>query len=307
MSKKECKTVIDDISELLTGVINGKDVEVSDEFLAEFGGSVAVALKNALTARTNKTRKTKTLYMSEWGRPCRRQLWYDIRPEYKVDKEKISSSNLVKFLYGDILEELVLALATLAGHEVTDQQKSCEIDLPNGWKLRGRMDGKIDGEVMDVKSTTSFGFAKFKKGTLAQDDPFGYIDQLGGYVEAENPSGIPAGTKSSFIVIDKQLGHLCRMEIEKDVDASPQDIEDKRLEFVMDLESSKPPERHFKDKPEGKAGNMRLDTGCSYCGYKEECWKDCNDGKGLRTFLYSNGPKFMTTVVKEPNVMEKTD
>ena len=290
---------------MLTGVINGKDVEVSDEFLAGFGSSVAIALKNALTARTNKVRKTKTLYMSEWGRPCRRQLWYDIRPEYKKEKELISSSNLVKFLYGDILEELVLALATLSGHTVTDQQKSCEIDLPNGWKLRGRMDGKIDGEVMDVKSTTSFGFKKFKDGKLASDDPFGYIDQLGGYVEAENPEGIKEGTKSSFIVIDKQLGHLCRMEIESVDPVSVQDVEDKRLEFVMDLESSKPPERHFKPKAEGKAGNMRLDTGCSYCAYKQECWKDCNDGKGLRTFLYSNGPKFLVEVVKEPNVLEK--
>ena len=291
---------------MLTGVIGGEDVGVSDEFLAEFGSNVAIALKNALTARTTKVRKTKTLYMSEWGRPCRRQLWYDIRPEYKVNKEAISSSNLVKFLYGDILEELVLALAELAGHTVTDQQKSCEIELPMGWKLRGRMDAKIDGEIVDVKSTTSFGFKKFVDGKLAQDDPFGYIDQLGGYVEAEHPEGVPEGTKTSFVVIDKQLGHLCRMELVTAEDATAQEIEDKRTEFVMDLESSKPPERHFKDKPEGKAGNMRLDTGCSYCGYKEECWKDCNDGKGLRTFLYSNGPKFLTHVEKIPQVSEKS-
>lgn len=305
MSKKECKTLVDDISDMLTEVINGSDVEVSDEFLANFGGNVALALKNALTARTNKVRKTKTLYMSEWGRPCKRQLWYDIRPEYKKDKEAISSSNLVKFLYGDILEELVLALAELAGHEVTDQQKSCELDLPNGWKLRGRMDAKIDGEIVDVKSTTSFGFQKFVKGKLAEDDPFGYIDQLGGYAEAENPEGVPEGTTTSFIVIDKQLGHLCRMEMVADTPQAPEITEEERTKFVESLEGIDPPPRHFEAKPDGKSGNMRLDTGCSYCSYKYECWKDCNDGKGLRTFLYSNGPKFLTEVVKEPNVIEK--
>ena len=305
--KKTAETLIDDIRELLTGVIEGNSVEVSDEYLAEFGSNVAIKLKDALTARNKKVRKTKTLYMSEYGRPCRRQLWYDIRPEYKENKEDISSSNLIKFLYGDILEELVLALAELAGHEVTHQQHPCELQLPNGWKLRGRMDAKIDGEIVDVKSTTSFGFQKFAKGTLAEDDPFGYISQLGGYVEAEHPEGIPEGTKTSFIVIDKQLGHLCRMEMEASKDQDPIATSDEHLSLVMDLEASEPPKRHWEEQPEGKSGNMKLPTGCAYCAYKQECWKDANDGKGLRTFIYSNGPKYLTKVAKEPNVVEAKD
>ena len=50
------------------------------------------------------------------------------------------------------------------------------------WKASwASMDCKIDGVLTDVKSTSSFGFKKFKEATLAFDDPFGYIDQIKAY------------------------------------------------------------------------------------------------------------------------------
>ena len=45
---------------------------------------------------------------------------------------------------------------------------------------KATMDCKIDGVVTDVKSTSTFGFKKFKDGSLAFDDPFGYIAQIKG-------------------------------------------------------------------------------------------------------------------------------
>lgn len=302
--KKELSTLIEDIYSMLDGVIDGKSVELNDEVFAEFGANVAMKLKNTLTARTSKSRKTKTLYMSEYGRPCKRQLWYDIRDEHKVNKEKLSAPNLIKFLYGDILEEVVLVLSEAAGHEVSDAQKECEVNLPRGWRLRGRMDAKIDGEIVDVKSTTSYGFKKFAEGTLAKDDPFGYIPQLAAYNDAEYDGEMPYGTKTAFVVIDKQLGHMCAMELESESSNTKESVEQTREELVSALESPVPPDRAFVDVPEGKSGNMKLATGCSYCGFKHECWKDSNDGKGLRTFVYSKGPVFLTNVAKEPKVGE---
>ena len=41
--------------------------------------------------------------------------------------------------------------------------------------------------------------------------------------------------------------------------------------------------------------------GCAYCGFKIECWKDANGGKGLRKFKYSNGSRFLTHVAKRPH------
>ena len=45
----------------------------------------------------------------------------------------------------------------------------------------------------------------------------------------------------------------------------------------------------FHDKPDGESGNRKLAIGCMYCDYKVDCWKDANDGKGLRKFDYKNG------------------
>ena len=49
---------------------------------------------------------------------------------------------------------------------------------------------------------------------------------------------------------------------------------------------------------------MKLSIGCSYCAYKVDCWSDANDGQGLRKFIYSKGPRWLTKVVSEPNVSE---
>lgn len=294
---KKAENVVDDIYGLLSDVINGETKELSPEIMADFGTRVAFKLEKALTARA-EGRKPKTLYMSEYGRPCRRQLWYEIRGEF--DKEKLRPENLIKFLYGDLIEEIVLVLAKLAGHEVTDEQKVCEIELPYGWKLRGRLDAKIDGELVDAKSASTFAFKKFKDGTLADDDPFGYIPQLEAYAESE---GVKEGEDISFLVVDKTLGHMTRMAVPY-APKNKEDLEKFREELVEDMERTMPPARNFGDILEGKSGNRKLPVTCSYCGYKEECWKDANDGAGLRTFAYTRGPVFMTKVVRKPNVPE---
>jgi hypothetical protein len=59
-----------------------------------------------------------------------------------------------------------------------------------------------------------------------------------------------------------------------------------------------PPKRCYGHQPDGKSGNMKLGVGCSYCAYKHECWSS------LRTFIYSNGPRYLTYVAREPDVME---
>jgi len=36
------------------------------------------------------------------------------------------------------------------------------------------------------------------------------------------------------------------------------------------------------------------------------CWSDANQGKGIRTFKYSNGTRELVQVVKTPDVEEVT-
>lgn len=291
MSNQE--EVVKDVLALLRGVAHGDSVTIPDGVKEDFGRIMGDKLEKALTARVLKNNRadTKTLHFSEIGHPCRRKVWYNVHtPDVG---EKISGDTLLKFLYGDLIEELYLALVRLSGHEVTDEQKRCVVELVDGWKVTGYLDAKIDGETVDVKSASTPSFKKFEEGLL--QDPFGYHQQLRGYCEAEGESF------GSWHVVDKTLGHVTSLSQKFD----PMSEHEKR-DLVEAVDRPDPPPRGFEAVPEGKSGNMKLPVTCSYCPFKHECWKDANGGKGLRTFLYSKGPVFLTEVGKEPNVPEYT-
>lgn len=285
-------TVVEDIYEVLDKVISGDEVEVPEVALQNLGEGIKDAVKRACTPRT-KVRKEKVLYFSEVGKPCTRSLWYNLNG---VKKAKLQPHNLIKFLYGDILEELLIFLVKLSGHEVSDEQKTCEIELPNGWKMRGRMDFKIDGTVVDAKSASSYAFTKFQGDSIHGQDPFGYLAQLAGYAMHEGDhNGV------GFLVIDKQNGTLVlHQPHETDLSLALPEWED----FIEHLEAPTPPDRVFEDKAFGKSGNQCLAMECSYCDYKKTCWADANGGKGLRMFVYSNKPVYMTQLSREPKVPE---
>lgn len=300
MSSKTADTLIKDIHKLLKEVANGKGTEIPPEKLGEFGANVAMKLSEALKGRGTRTRPPKTLYMGEIGKPCRRQLWYEVNKSgNNFDQDKLQPSTLIKFLYGDILEELVLMLCEAAGHDVTDRQKSITMDLPNGWQLRGKMDARIDGEIVDVKSASTQSFQKFVKGIDRLNDPFGYISQLQSYNVAED---VTPGEPTSFIAIDKQNGTLVRDEHKVDA----QIMSKKELiELTNDMERIAPPPRKF-DAQVTSHQNECLGVECSYCAWKYECWKDANNGKGIRTFLYSRKPVHLVKIKKVPDVQELT-
>ena len=93
---------------------------------------------------------------------------------------ELKGSTYIKFLYGHIIEELVVTLCRLAGHSVTDQQKECHVS-----GVKGHMDGRLDGVLFDVKSCSAYGFKKFKQNTLHLNDDFGYIPQMKAYAHSE--------------------------------------------------------------------------------------------------------------------------
>lgn len=263
--------------------------EVSEEQANEFGKQLADLIANRLRERKEGSRKEFTLRMSNIGKGAR-QLWYESRFE---PNEKIAPHTLVKFMFGDIIESLVLFLAGVAGHRVTSQQ--AEVGVAG---IKGHIDADIDGVTVDVKSASTFAFRKFENGTLADDDPFGYMDQMAGYCTARNTDG-------AFIAVDKQNGHIAYLPVYKE-DLDGICIED-RIEYLKKaVASDVEPERCYQDEPDGQSGNRKLGVNCSYCPFKERCWADSNGGLGLRTFLYSNGPRFLTNVAREPNVPEVT-
>lgn len=229
-----------------------------------------------------------TLRMSNIGRPLR-QLYYDLTGQ---EGEKLTSQIKFKFQYGHFLEDALMALATRAGHEVTDRQREVELD-----GVLGHIDGIIDGVLVDVKSASPQSYKKFENGSLLGDDPFGYCDQLSSYWAC-----LPEVERAGFLAIDKVSGKICFHELDKNK-KKDRDAISKRISQINDMVAgTEEPERCYSTVPEGKAGNERLGVGCSYCAHKFHCWRDSNDGQGLKVYTYSTGPKFFTKVVKEPRV-----
>lgn len=230
-----------------------------------------------------------TLRMSNIGKGTR-QLWYDNK---YGNEENLSPSTILKFVFGDIVEHLLLFLASMAGHSVTHLQD--EVSLEG---IKGHIDADIDGVTVDVKSASTHSFRKFADGSLVENDPFGYIEQIAGYSTARNTSG-------AFLAVDKQNGHIAYLPFTKD-ELSVFNVKG-RITYIKEaIKSEVEPDRCYPDEPEGSSGNMKLGVNCSYCSHKGRCWADVNGGLGLRTFLYSSGPKFLTKVAREPNVREVT-
>ena len=203
-----------------------------------------------------------------------------------------NAATQIKFLYGHLLEEIVLMLVRMSGHKVTDEQKEVTVS-----GVQGHMDCIIDGEVIDIKSTSGFSFKKFKNGTLPEDDPFGYMAQIAGYEEGEGTN------KGGCLAINKENGEIALL--------IPQEIDKPNIKYRIaklkrELKLATPPALCYNPIPDGKSGNMKLPRGCVYCRHKIECHKDSNNGAGLRIFKYAKNLSFLTTVVKEPRVQEIT-
>lgn len=250
-------------------------------------------IESLLLSRFTEERKAPTLRMSNLGQPCEAKLYRDVN--YPDDAEKLTGQTLFKFLYGDLLELAVLWLAEEAGHSVEGEQDEVVI---NG--VVGHRDAVVDGVTSDVKSASSYAFQKFKFHKLEHDDAFGYIDQLGAYVAAGRDDPLVKVKKQgAFIAVNKENGEIAVDLYSYDTDPVKweEKVEAKKKMLLLD----RPPVRGFNPEPDGKGGNMKLGTNCSYCSHKWKCWP------GLRGFAYAKGPVYLTKTVKLPEVHEFGD
>lgn len=280
-------TLVNDINKMLS---DGKEgVVPSSTFLGASKDRYSRMLSNE-----TKERKPNTLYFSEIGESCPTRLWYKFNnTELAIPH---NPSTKIKFLYGDILEELVLQLARDSGHSVEGEQQEVQHDVGGGWVVRGRIDAIIDGTVVDVKSVTKYSVKKFEDGLV--DDPFGYVDQLNGY------ASVLKSDTSGFLTIEKELGHI------RYFSAPPTDAEkfSHAAERAVTVVSGPIPHERLPDQPQSATSpNRKLCTKCSYCEYKFSCWADANDGEGLRGFVYSTKVEWLTSIVSLPKVMEIKD
>lgn len=290
---KQLDSLIPDIHNLFA-----VDHVLKQENLDTFAKNIADSVKNRLEAI--QTWDNPSLRVSKLGTPDRK-LWYEMNRSATEEESStesvpsvIDASTCIKFMYGDIIEELLLLMIKEAGHTVEGEQGEIEVD-----GIVGHRDCIVDGITLDIKSTSKFAFQKFEKGKLHQDDPFGYIAQISTYAYADKS---PYG---AFLAMNKETGDLALLKIDQiDMIHPPT-----RIKHVRDLiEKDKPPEEKcYQDKPLGKTGNKELAMGCTFCPFKETCWSHANNGSGLRKFRYSNGIKYLTEVSNTPRVEEVFD
>ena len=285
-TNKTTDNVVADIYALMESKDADPSVDVEAE-IEKFGEGVKALMRTEFGRK--KREESRRLRLSNIGRTDK-YLWNHYNG---TEGEELQPHTYVKFMYGHLIEEMLLFLTRMAGHTVTEEQRVCKVE-----GIVGHMDCKIDGVVTDVKSASSFGFKKFKDGTLAYDDPFGYIDQIKAYAHSEGQ------TEFGWLAMDKANGHLTYLkydlnDIEAPVyEALKGDIVDRVKHVKKLVEQPEPVEWCYQPVPDGKSGNSKLSIGCSYCQFKDHCYPN------LRVFAYSYGPKYLVDVVKEPKVQE---
>jgi len=272
-------TLIPDIQKL----VERKDGWFNPELAEQFGKDVSRRLQKQFLW----PEKAPTLRLSQMGPKCPCALWHSIHSPGEA--EALPPWAEIKFAFGHIHEALFIALAKAAGHEVTGEQDEISVD-----GVKGHRDCVIDGCVVDIKSTSSLAFKKFKERTLKDNDSFGYLEQLDAYLvgSLDDPL-VRVKDRAYDIAIDKTLGHMVLYE-----HILREDIRKKVANAKAIVARATAPACECGTVPDGKSGNIKLDVKASYSPQKYLCKPN------LRTFIYSDGPRFLTHVERLPDVPE---
>lgn len=272
-------TLVDDVYKLLED--KGGGAETSSSSL---GARLASVISDKVTDD-----QTPRLRPSNVGHKCLRKLWYEI---HKPDEIKsFDGKTLLKFMLGNTWEEVLLFLAQEAGHDVRHQQLKVEHS-----GMYGSIDAIIDGCLVDVKSASPYAFDKYMEGIEPDNDPFGYVYQVNFYLHGlQEFEELSEKDVAYLFVGDKTNGRIGLAKIPK-IDIPWETVVEEKQSA---LAKSEPPERAYTEVPFGKSGNLSLPKECNdYCNSVDSCWPR------TRKFLYSDGVKRLTKVVRTPNVTE---
>lgn len=278
-------TLVHDIQETLEGKGDWNE-KVSEDFQR--------AMDNLMHSRLNPEEGTRkgTIRMSNVGQPCSRKLWYHVNST--EDAEPLPVHTRLKFLYGDVIEELLLSLAEASGHDVVGRQDEMHIG-----KIKGHRDAVIDGMLIDVKSASTRSMEKFQDNGLLKEDNFGYRYQLAAYLLASQDDPLVTyKTEAGFLAMDKQFGHVV-LDI-YNLEEEMAEVSRMIHERTAMVGKGTPPPRSFDDVPYQASGNRKLDTVCSYCDHKKNCWP------GVKGFMTGKSPVWLTKIVRHPTNRDGT-
>ena len=247
------------------------EVELPDHLIQEFKDSCETAIKKQFSRREGSK-----LRMSGIGRPVCQQILS------MQDCPKESSYNdIMRFLFGDLIEAVAMLVIKAAGIKVVGEQKPCSIVLDKE-NIKGTLDVILDEDgtkkVWDIKSASPFSFdQKFKNGydKIKEDDPFGQIVQGHLYGEANN---MPFG---GWIVINKSTGEWAVVDAPEDIGERKRVLQqaDNIVKVVKKADFKKAKlkddwETYRKDGEMVRTKNRLMPKLCSFCEYKKHCWED---------------------------------
>lgn len=235
-----------------------QDKPVDEIMMQQYVDDVVHGFKRqVLDSREDK----RTLRLSGIGKCLRGQayniLGYD-KDTYLTPRTKMT------FLFGDIIEAILINLANHAGCDIYDQQREVVLE-----GIVGHIDGKVevDGKeyIVEIKSMSSASFDNFKRNGMSND--FGYVSQANSYAYAEDCVGIV------WLAMNKNTGHM-----HEEVRPVDEVLAQQTIYNIDALRLCKEPEQ-FQQRPatpetwyKNPTGNMKLDFVCSYCDFNKVCF-----------------------------------
>ena len=258
-------TILNRVQLFLTEA-NKASVPISSTIINEFGEACKDAFKKQFTEEREEKFKPR---MSSIGKPlCQLQM-----EKSGAVAETPSYQSKMKFIFGDLVEALAVAILKSSGIKIDDFQKKVTHKFGKD-KINGTYDAKILGKVWDIKSASPYSFKyKFSEGfdAILKDDIFGYVSQGYLYSEAE---GVDFG---GWIAIDKSSGEWAVVETPINDDKHAKQALEKAKSNLKALNNDEPFKRQYEDIQEtfnGKpTGNKVLGKECSFCAYKKTCWE----------------------------------
>ena len=135
------------IENFLYDAVGGKSKPLSPAIIKEFQESCGKALEKQFNEQMDWR-----IRMSGLGKPlCQQQL------DKKGIKKEFQYNTIIKFLMGDLLEAVAIAVMRGAGVNIEKLQEPVSLKIGD-IELKGTYDVKIDGKVWDIKSASPASF-----------------------------------------------------------------------------------------------------------------------------------------------------
>lgn len=262
-----------EFSDRITAYLQSEGKAINEVLLSEVGIRCIVAFQRQLMEDRENTEGR--LRLSSAGH-CQRKQWYQF---HGYTGEPLSARTINTFLFGDLCEVALSVVARLAGWQLSGKpngEDSVKI-RHNDRDVVGHLDDLLYNpdddkyRVVECKSMSEIGYRMFEENGLTDD--WGYMTQASLYCEAMGVDEyILAG-------ICKNTGHFCDRLYRKDnalIDKAHARWHAAIGVNIPDREWSPVEETRYNrsTKQYDSTGRCKLGMQCSYCSFRDECWKD---------------------------------